>query len=131
MNNLYPPRNGATQLSNVSSFTASSSPNTTYDPRMRLGMTRTPSPTPSEVEILNKKGFGSLPRLRDIPKYFHRKYIGTLHAQHLVIISLTGRLRLTVNWIVVIFLLAVTIVSIALHNQIVSWLRPFGNEVKA
>ena len=75
-NNLYPPRNDATQLSFDSSFTASSSPNPAYDPRMRAGMTRTPSPTPSEVEILSKKGFMSAPKLRDLPKYFHRKYIG-------------------------------------------------------
>ncbi|KZV67037.1 hypothetical protein PENSPDRAFT_584497 [Peniophora sp. CONT] len=74
-------------------------------------MTRTPSPTPSEVELLTSKGFMQRPKLRDLPKYLHRKYI--------------------VNWIIAIALIAITVVSFALHDQIVDWLKPFGDKVKA
>jgi len=38
--------------------------------------TRTPSPTPSEASILNKKGLGYLLDLKNWRKYLNKKYIG-------------------------------------------------------
>ena len=35
-----------------------------------------------------------------------------------------------VNWIIVILLVAITILTIVFQDQIVDWLKPFGEKVK-
>lgn len=73
-------------------------------------ISRTPSPTPSETEILTKRGLGGID-FKNFRKYLSLKYLA--------------------YWIIGIILVSITILTVAFHNQIVNWLRPIGDKIKA
>jgi len=71
---------------------------------------RTPSPTPSEAELLRKKGMGGID-WKNFRKYFSKKYI--------------------VNWIVISILIAISVLLAVFQDKIVKAVEPFGQKLKS
>ncbi|KAI0033041.1 hypothetical protein K488DRAFT_48531 [Vararia minispora EC-137] len=108
MSNAYPPSHHA-QFSQTSF-------DTTYElakdnvQTVERTIARTPSPTPSEANLLNQKGLSGGFSLRNLRQYVQKKYI-----PHIII----G-----------VVLVAITVLTIAFHDQIINWLKPTGEKIR-
>jgi len=107
-----------------------SSPNIGYSPKPPAAdarfITRTPSPTPSEAELLNTKGLRG--------KIEWRKYLQWKYVRASVFNFCVGGSRTDVFLAYIIagvIVISITILSLAFHDQIVEWLRPVGDKLKA
>ncbi|KAJ7911550.1 hypothetical protein B0H13DRAFT_2009146 [Mycena leptocephala] len=100
-NDSYPP-NGPFNPASVSSFN-STTKNNHDDPRVSMGMSRTPSPTPSEAKILNEPLF-SWAQLTNWRFWIRKEW--------------------TTYYIIGTVILVITALTSIYHHDIVKWLTP-------